>query len=119
MNVQGYIQNEGIGILLRILSPIAPHVTHNLWRELGYGENILEAPWPKPDETALKQDSIEIVIQVNGKLRGRVSVPVAAAEDQVREIALADETVARHVAGKLVKKVIVVQGKLVNIVVTG
>jgi leucyl-tRNA synthetase len=90
-----------------------------LWTELGYksehGE-LLDVGWPQPDPQALKRETVEIVVQVNGKLRGRVSVPAQAGEDRVRELALADEAVARHVGGKPVKKVIVVPGKLVNIV---
>ena len=117
MSARDYIQNEGFGILLRILAPIAPHITQTLWRSLKFVDDVLNAPWPKVDTDALRQDTLEIVVQVNGKLRGRVSVPAAAAEDRVREIALADEVVARYVAGKVVKKVIVVPGKLVNIVV--
>jgi leucyl-tRNA synthetase len=117
--VHDWLLWEGTGILLRMLSPIVPHIMHALWRELGYGDDILTAPWPEADELALIQDSLEIVVQVNGKLRGRVTVPVGSAEDKVREIAMADEAVARHVSGKVVKKVIVVPGKLVNIVVAG
>ena len=116
------IMHECVGILLRMLCPIIPHITTKLWQELGFEKelgNVIDALWPKADESALKRDSLEIVVQVNGKLRGRVSVPTAAAEDRVREIALADEVVARYVAGKTVKKVIVVPGKLVNIVVAG
>ncbi len=108
---------EGLSILLRLLAPITPHICHHLWLALGFGEDILAAPWPEPDPAALATDEIQIVVQVNGKLRGRVSVPVQAGEDKVRELAIADETVARYVAGKPVKKVIVVPGKLVNIVI--
>ena len=108
---------EGLSVLLRLLSPIIPHVTHVLWRELGFGDDVSTAPWPEHDEAALVQESIELVVQVNGKLRGRVSVPARATEQQVRETALADEAVVRHVAGKPVKKVILVPGKLVNVVV--
>ena len=115
--------DEGMSILLRILAPIVPHITHVLWRELEYekeyGHDLLSVSWPSVDSIALKQDHLEIVVQVNGKLRGRVAVPADAKEDKVREIALADEGVARHVGGKAVKKVIVVPGKLVNIVVAG
>src|SRR3989344_4562199 len=117
--VREQILAEGMGILLRMLAPVVPHISHELWRVLGYGEDILQSQWPSVDVTALKQDVLEIVVQVNGKLRGRVSVPAVATEDRVREIALADEVVARYVAGKAVKKVIVVPGKLVNIVVAG
>jgi leucyl-tRNA synthetase len=108
---------EGLSVLLRLLSPITPHVAHVLWRELGFGDYVSSAPWPEHDETALVQEWIELVVQVNGRLRGRVSVPANASEQQVREAALADEAVLRHVGGKPVKKVILVPGKLVNIVV--
>ena len=118
-NTEVAVVAEGLSILLRTLSPITPHVCHHLWRELGYGDDILEATWPQALEAALVQDKIELVVQVNGKLRGRVTVPVGAPEDQVREMVLADEAVARHVAGKAVKKTVVVPGKLVNIVVAG
>jgi len=110
---------EALQILLRLLSPITPHICHHLWRELGFGDDILMASWPEVDKSALKRENMEIVVQVNGKLRGRVTVPVDAAEERVRELALADVDVQRHVAGKAIKKVIVVPGKLVNIVVAG
>jgi leucyl-tRNA synthetase len=110
---------EALEFAVLTLSPIVPHICHTLWQVLGHREAVLDMRWPKPDDAALKQDNLEIVVQVNGKLRGRVSVPVQAGEDKVREIALADEAVARHVGGKPVKKVIVVPGKLVNIVVAG
>jgi leucyl-tRNA synthetase len=110
---------EGLSILLRLLSPVTPHVCHQLWRELKFGHDILQAPWPETDPTALVTDEVELVVQVNGKLRGRVTVPASAAPERIREIALADEAIARHVGGKPVKKVIVVAGKLVNIVVAG
>jgi leucyl-tRNA synthetase len=64
---------EGLSILLRLLSPIAPHITHHLWRELKFGEDIMRAPWPEPDPAALEQDEIELVVQVNGKLRGSIA----------------------------------------------
>jgi leucyl-tRNA synthetase len=111
---------EAISILLRTLYPVAPHVTHALWVELGfagkYGD-LMDAAWPAVDETALKQDEIEIVVQVNGKLRGRITVPAAADQAAVQAIALADETVQKFVEGKPVRKVIYVPGKLVNVVV--
>jgi leucyl-tRNA synthetase len=108
---------EGLGILLRLLAPICPHITHVLWRELGFGEDIAHASWPVHDERALARASLEIVVQVNGKRRGSVSVPADAGEQQVREAALADPAVARHVGGKPVRKTIYVPGKLVNLVV--
>jgi leucyl-tRNA synthetase len=113
------VRHEALELMTLILSPIVPHITHALWLALGHQGSVADRRWPPVDTTALKQDNLEIVVQVNGKLRGRVSVPVQAADDKVREIALADEAVARYVTGKDVKKVIVVPGKLVNIVVAG
>ncbi len=113
------VRHEALEFITLALAPIVPHITHALWMALGHREAVVDARWPQADPAALKQDSLEIVVQVNGKLRGRVAVPVDAKEDKVREIALADEGVARHVGGKAVKKVIVVPGKLVNIVVAG
>jgi leucyl-tRNA synthetase len=113
------VRHEALGFVALMLSPIVPHIAHSLWFALGHREAAIDVKWPKPDDAALQQDSLEIVVQVNGKLRGRVNVPVAASEERVREIALADESVQRHVAGKAVKKVIVVPGKLVNVVVAG
>jgi leucyl-tRNA synthetase len=111
------VLGEGMSVMLRLLAPISPHVAHVLWSELGFGDDVANAPWPEHDEAALTRESIELVVQVNGKLRGRVSVPAEASEQQVRDAALAEEAVARHVGGKSVKKVIFVPGKLVNIVV--
>ncbi len=113
------VRQEALEFIVLGLSPIVPHICHSLWHELGHAEAIIDAPWPKPDDAALKQEAIELVVQVNGKLRGRVTAPVGADEAHVRELALADSAVQKHVAGKDVKKVIVVPGKLVNIVVAG
>ncbi|HEY1287344.1 MAG TPA: leucine--tRNA ligase [Burkholderiales bacterium] len=108
---------EGLSILLRLLSPIAPHVTHHLWRELGFGEDIMSAPWPDPDPAALEQDEIELVVQVNGKLRGSIRVPKAADRGAIEQLALSNPNVQKFVAGQNVKKVVVVPGRLVNLVV--
>jgi leucyl-tRNA synthetase len=108
---------EGLSILLRLLSPIAPHIAHHLWRELKFGEDILQAPWPEPDAAALEQDEIELVVQVNGKLRGSIRVPKAADRAAIEELARANPNVQRFVAGQNVKKVVVVPGRLVNLVV--
>jgi leucyl-tRNA synthetase len=113
------VRHEALEIAVLSLSPIVPHIAHALWQALGHTQAVVDTPWPQVDKAALKQDSIEIVVQVNGKLRGRVAVPATAAEDEVRKLALADEAVARHVGEKAIKKVIVVPGKLVNIVVAG
>jgi leucyl-tRNA synthetase len=108
---------EGLSILLRLLSPIAPHATHALWRELGFGEDIMRAPWPEPDAAALEQEEVELVVQVNGKLRGSIRVPKAADRAAIEGLALANANVQRFVAGQNVKKVVVVPGRLVNLVV--
>jgi len=108
---------EGLSILLRLLSPIAPHVAHHLWRELKFGENIMQAPWPEPDPAALEQDEIELVVQVNGKLRGSIVVPKQADKATIESLARSNANVQRFVAGQTVKKVVVVPGRLVNLVV--
>ncbi|MFH1044732.1 MAG: leucine--tRNA ligase [Pseudomonadota bacterium] len=108
---------EGMSILLRLLSPIAPHIAHELWRELGCGEDILHAPWPEPDPAALERDEIELVVQVNGKLRGNIRVARTAGKDAIEAAALASEQVQKFVAGQTVKKIVVVPGRLVNVVV--
>jgi leucyl-tRNA synthetase len=108
---------EGLSILLRLLSPITPHVCQVLWNELGYGEDILAAPWPEPLEAALAQEEIELVLQIGGKTRGKVRVPATADQAQVEQLALASETAAKHMEGKPARKVVVVPGRLVNIVV--
>jgi leucyl-tRNA synthetase len=108
---------EGLSILLRVLSPIAPHIAHQLWRELKLGEDIMQAPWPEPDPGALEQDEVELVVQVNGKLRGSIRVPKAADRAAIEQLARANPNVQRFVAGQNVKKVVVVPGRLVNLVV--
>lgn len=118
-DVYAAIINEAFSIVLRLLSPIAPHISHALWRELGYGDDVLDADWPVVDEAALKRDSIEMVVQVNGKMRAKVQVAANADKASVEAAALADENVQRFTEGKDVAKVIVVPGKLVNIVVKG
>jgi leucyl-tRNA synthetase len=106
---------EGLQILLKVLSPITPHVAHHLWRELGFGEDIMWETWPEPDPAALQQDEIRYVVQVNGKTRGNVRVP-ASADGKTAEN-LAAEAVKKYIDGKAVRKVIIVPGRLINIVV--
>jgi leucyl-tRNA synthetase len=108
---------EGFAILLRVLYPIAPHVCNGLWGELGYAGDIGNAPWPSVDGAALEQDEIELVLQVNGKLRGHMRAPKAAGREQIERLALAHEAVAKFTGGQTVKKVVVVPGRLVNVVV--
>jgi leucyl-tRNA synthetase len=111
------VVREGLSLLLRLLSPMTPHIAHQLWRDLGYGGDILTAPWPEPDAAALTQDEIELVVQVNGKKRGNVRVPREADNKAIEALVLADAEITRALAGKPVKKFIVVPGRLVNIVV--
>ncbi|NWG30235.1 MAG: leucine--tRNA ligase [Rhodocyclaceae bacterium] len=108
---------EGFSILLRVLSPIAPHIAHVLWIELGFGDDILKAPWPEPLEEALAQEEQELVLQVNGKLRGTIRVKVGADRTAIEAAALASEAARKFMEGKPAKKVVVVPGRLVNIVV--
>ena len=110
------VMREGMSIVLRLLSPIAPHITHYLWKTLGYGEDILEASWPELDESALEQDSIEYVVQVNGKVRGKIRVAVDADKASIEETASSNENVQRFLEGVTIRKIIVVPNKLVNIV---
>jgi leucyl-tRNA synthetase len=106
-----------MNLLVRMLAPITPHICHVLWRELGYGEDILEAPWPEADERALVVEEQEIVVQVNGKLRGSIRVPHGAARDVLEKAALENPAVRKFCDGKPPKKVVVVPGRLVNLVV--
>jgi leucyl-tRNA synthetase len=117
LGVDNEVVKEGFSILLRLLSPICPHITHTLWRELGYGDDILSARWPEVDEAALVQDEIEIVLQVNGKLRGNLTVAKTASKAMLEELALAHPSVQKHLAGGAAKKIVVVPGRLINIVV--
>ena len=111
---------EGLGILLRVLYPATPHLTHALWQSLGYAAlhgELLDAPWPTLDEAALVQDEIELVLQVNGKLRGAVRVPAGASREQIEALALSCEAFTHFAQGAVAKKVIVVPGRLVNVVI--
>ncbi|MDY0330685.1 MAG: leucine--tRNA ligase [Thiomonas sp.] len=111
---------EGFGILLRVLYPATPHIAHVLWQELGYVAqqgDLLDAPWPQVDEAALVQDTIELMLQVNGKLRGAIQVAASADKAAIEAAALASADFARFSEGKAAKKVIVVPGRLVNVVV--
>ena len=115
---QGYaISREAVEAIVLMLSPIVPHVCHALWQHLGHKTLVLDETWPVADEAALKQDEVEYVVQVNGKLRGRIKVAADMDKSAVAEAALAESNVVRFIGGKPVKKTIVVPGKLVNIVV--
>ena len=111
---------ESFGILLRVLYPATPHLTHVMWSELGYANkqgDLLDAAWPQVDASALVQDELELMLQVNGKLRGSILVPAAADKAQIEAVALANEEAQKFILGATPKKVIVVPGRLVNVVV--
>ncbi|EED31353.1 leucyl-tRNA synthetase [gamma proteobacterium NOR5-3] len=111
------VLQEGLDAVVRMLVPIVPHICHHLWGLLSGDGDVSYAPWPSVDETALVRDSLEIVVQVNGKVRARMEVPADADKDALETAALAQENAQRFMEGKTVRKVIVVPGKLVNIVV--
>ena len=111
---------EGVSILLRMLYPACPHITANLWAELGYAArlgDLLDTAWPEVDETALQRDELELMLQINGKLRGSVLVSATASKEQIEQAALATDAFIKQANGAAPKKVIVVPGRLVNIVV--
>jgi leucyl-tRNA synthetase len=102
-----------------LLAPMAPHIAEELWELLGHGESLAYAPWPTFDPALLHDDVVEVPVQVNGKLRARISVPAGADSAEAEAIARADAKVAAFLEGKSTKKVIVVTGKLINFVVAG
>ena len=111
------IRQEALEAIVLMLAPIVPHICHQLWLELGHQQAVVSVSWPEVDSAALEQDSIELVIQVNGKLRSKMSVSATASSDEVQAMALNDEHVLRFIEGKPIRKVIVVPKKLINIVV--
>ena len=111
------VLREAIEALVKLLAPFAPHMAEELWEGLGHKDGLTTAGWPEWDEAAAREDSIEIPVQVNGKLRGRVTVPADASEDAIRETALAAAAIQPHIQGRTVVKVIVAKGRLVSVVV--
>lgn len=108
---------EGMSMLLRLLSPITPHISHQLWIDLGYGTDMLDAPWPEPDAAALVESETELVVQVNGKKRGDIRVARDADKAVIEAAVLAHPEVQKFMAGQPAKKVVIVPGRLVNVVV--
>ena len=111
------VEREALSAAVLLLSPVAPHIAHALWQAMNPGQAVIDQPWPSVDESALVRDSLELVVQVNGKLRARLQVAASADQESIKAQALADENVQRFMEGKPAKKVIVVPGKLINIVV--
>ena len=115
-DVSRYIIYQGTSLLLRLLAPIAPHITHRLWQDLYFEGIVLTAPWPQSNTASLKADRIEFVVQINGKLRSRITAAIDADNKTIEELALEDNKVKQALADKIIKKVIVVPKKLINIV---
>jgi leucyl-tRNA synthetase len=109
--------NEAIEVLMLLIAPVAPHIAEELWARTGHGFSIHQQLWPVADPNLAAEDEMEIVLQVNGKVRDKLTVPVGAGEEQLRELAMASERVQGHVGDKTIRKVVVVPGKLVNVVV--
>jgi len=111
------LRQEALTALVACLSPITPHISHTLWTALGHAGAVIDATWPEAEQAALASDAIKFVVQVNGKLRGSIDMPVGSANEAVLAAAKADENVAKFLVGLTIKKEIVVPGKLVNFVV--
>jgi leucyl-tRNA synthetase len=107
---------EGLEAVVLLLAPITPHISHDLWSQLGHSGAVIDAAWPVADDSALVQDTLQLVIQVNGKLRGQIDMPASASREEVEAAARSNENVLRFTEGLTIRKVIVVPGKLVNIV---
>ena len=109
--------HEALEAIVLLLSPVVPHICHELWFALGHERAVVDEPWPQPDPDALTREEMELVVQVNGKLRGHISVPVHANDQDITDEAFNNENVRRFVAGRDVRRTVVVPGRLVNIVV--
>ena len=110
------VAQECLEAIVRVLAPIVPHICHDLWRARGHDDELMDTPWPHYDPSAVTRDTVDLVVQVNGRKRGEISVDLGADNRDIEELALNNANVARFVTDD-VKKVIVVPGKLVNIVV--
>ncbi|MFA7368725.1 MAG: class I tRNA ligase family protein, partial [Kiritimatiellales bacterium] len=108
---------DAIEKVIVLISPFAPHIAEELWKELGHTGGILSAKWPEVVEAALHRDEIQMALQVNGKVRGQITVPSTATKEEIEKLAVTDEAVLKWSEGKTIKKVIVVPGRLVNIAV--
>lgn len=110
------VRQEALDTAVLVLSPIVPHICHNLWQALGHSDTVVDASWPVADESAMVRSEIEVVLQVNGKVRAKENVPADIGKTDLEKLALENENVMRFTDGKTVRKVIVVPGKLVNVV---
>lgn len=108
--------HEGLSIILRVLAPVVPHITHVLWQDLGYGKDILQSPWPKVSLEALECDEMQLIIQINGKLRGNLSVPSDSSEAHIKEMVVKQPGLQHHLKGQNIKKIIYIPRRIINIV---
>jgi len=113
------VKHEALETAVLLFSPIIPHVTDSFWRALGHDEAVVNVPWPTLDESALSRDSVSLVVQVNGKKRATVTVSTDASQADIEQAALTEENVQRFIEDKEIRKLVVVPGRLVNIVVGG
>ncbi len=111
------VSKKDFKVFLQILAPFAPHITEELWQNLGEKKSIHLSPWPEWDEEMMKESEVKIVVQINGKLRSEIKVPTDETEENSKKKALADGTILKHIAGKNVKKIIYVKNRLINIVI--
>ena len=111
------LMQESLEQIVLLLSPIVPHICHELWRELRPGTELIQQTWPNADEAAMAQDQVTLIVQVNGKLRGQISSSTDATKELIEQTALANENVQKFVDGQSIKKIIIVPGRLVNIVI--
>src|SRR5712671_3408753 len=107
---------EGLSILIRLLAPITPHIAHHLWRELGFGQDVMQGPWPEAEKSALEQDEIELVVQLNGVKRGTVRVPNAIDQRALEAAVKSLDFVNKQLGEKIIKRIVIVPGRLVNVV---
>ena len=111
------VMREALDTVVLLLSPIVPHITHALWHALGHEGPVVDARWPVSDPSAIQRENVQLVVQVNGKLRGQISVPTGAEREEIEDTAVRNDNVRRFIEEKTVKRIVVVPGKLVNIVV--
>lgn len=111
------VRQEVLNHVILMLSPIIPHITHTLWTQLGNSGAIVDESWPKVDKNALTRDNINLVVQVNGKLRANILAPLDANKQELEQMALVHDNVQKYIANKEIKKIIIVPQKLINIVI--
>ncbi len=110
------VRQEALEKVVLMLAPITPHICHALWQALGHADAVIDTRWPSVDDSALVQNTLELIVQVNGKVRGKIQVSASTGEADIKATALANENVQKFLEGLTVQKVIVVKGRLVNIV---